>query len=231
MKKKLCLVLLGAAFLGLSMTALANTVTLTYTGNNGTSFGGHATGLYKGTLNGTPIQFACDDVADSLQYKVPWTANVFTINNLVGTSDFAGVMFGPSNPQTKIYEPTQLQTYAEAMWIADQMFTHPNYNANVDSWAIWVLMAGGGKGNNLLSHGPAGTLAEIQAAETFWAGCASTDCVAQLAGIEILTPVGGYPNGKIPQEVFYGTPEPVSMLLLGTFLTLGGGLLNRKKRA
>jgi len=27
------------------------------------------------------------------------------------------------------------------------------------------------------------------------------------------------------------TPEPMSMLLLGTFLSLGGGILNRKKRA
>jgi len=233
MKRKLSLVLLCVGvFLGLSMTALANTVTLVYKGNYGTSYGGHATGLYKGTLDGAPIDFACDDVHDSIQFNVPWTAEVFTIQDLIsGAPDLAGVMFGPSggsNPQQHIYEPTQLQSYAEAMWIADQLLTHSaSADPNVDSWAIWTLLGGAG----LLSQGPAGTLAEIQAAETFWASCSSTGCVGPLTGIDILAPVGTYPNGKVPQEVFYGTPEPVSMLLLGTFLSLGGGLLSRKKRA
>ena len=42
--------------------------------------------------------------------------------------------------------------------------------------------------------------------------------------------LGGYPyaNGN---GSFAATPEPVSMLLMGTFLSLAGGLLSKKKRA
>jgi len=233
MKKKLCLVFLGAAFLGLSMTALANTVTITYTGQHSGTYNGTATGVYKGTLNGAPANFICDDYHDHLYPNVPWQADVFKITDIANNApDFAAVTFGPkggSNAQNTVLEPTQLQSYAEAMWIANQLFQHPTTNANVDSYAIWEIL-----NKNYVGMGPAGTAAEITAAENWWNGngCSANDatCIAQVSNLFIYVPVSWSTTHGKPQEMF-GTPEPMSMLLLGTFLSLGGGLLNRKKRA
>jgi hypothetical protein len=56
-------------------------------------------------------------------------------------------------------------------------------------------------------------------------------CLAGLSDITIYVPIGY--KGERPQE-FLGltpTPEPLSVILMGTFLSLAGGVMGRKKRA
>jgi hypothetical protein len=48
-------------------------------------------------------------------------------------------------------------------------------------------------------------------------------------GVQIWTTDGG--DGLYGAWKSTVTPEPVSMLLMGTFLSLAGGLLSKKKRA
>jgi hypothetical protein len=60
-----------------------------------------------------------------------------------------------------------------------------------------------------------------------------SSCLAGLSDVAIYVPTSWPPGDGRPQE-FLGltpTPEPVSMILMGTFLSLAGGLMGKKKRA
>ena len=231
MRRSLLLLFLSTAILlGLSMTAFAGSL-LTFTGVKGTNDGGVYTGIYYGTLNGGPQQnFMCDDYYDHITFGESWKVNTYNINNL------SSVTFGTSG--TVSSGMSQLQAYAEALNIAKGLLNSPGTGdpqASVDSFMIWKLLNNSvpvpGDISSAVSSG-------LAAAGGWWTSTCDTSlssCLAGLSNIAIYVPVAGSQTGNDgrPQE-FLGltpTPEPVSMILMGTFLSLAGGLMGKKKRA
>jgi len=236
MRRNLLLLFLSTAILlGLSMTAFAGSL-LTFTGVKGTNDGGVYTGIYYGTLSGGPQQnFMCDDYQDHITIPESWQVKTYSINNL------SGVTFGNNpNPQYDHLAPgmSQLQAYAEALNIAKGLLNSPGTGdpqASVDSFMIWKLLNNSvpvpGDISSAVSSG-------LAAAGGWWTSTCDTSlssCLAGLSDVAIYVPVAGSQTGSDgrPQE-FLGltpTPEPVSMILMGTFLSLAGGLMGKKKRA
>jgi hypothetical protein len=229
LKRTLTLLFLSAAvMLGLSMAAFAQ-VTIHFTGPTEGSCNGVGTGISGGTLNGSPATFFCDDYPHHINYGESWEANVSTLASL-GSVQYP-------NPGRV---PT-LQAYSEVAWLAENL---PSGGAIANggttdpstiSWAIWSILypyppsPPGPLGPGPVGSGPGGTGTAITDAQN-WRNnhplCQvnPTSCVDNIA---IYTPVDRSAGG--PQEFVGNTPEPVSMLLVGTFLSLAGGLLREKR--
>jgi len=233
MKHKLFLLFLSVTILlGLSMTASAGTYTLKLISYSSTP-GDPAVGAYKATLTyGTikeNVNIICDDYSDDVNIGETWQVKENNIDSLSNVLYKPGHFFYKGDSQT--------QAYAEALWIADYMLTHPKLSASTiiaDQWAIWALFTPMTTGE-LNSEGATPVLA---GAQSWWTGtcdpnaAAEKACLAGLADLVIFTPVPGtqIPRGFGPPQEFIGTPEPASMLLLGSFLSLAGGLLSKKTR-
>jgi hypothetical protein len=214
------------------MTAFAGSATLTFTGVAGTNDGGVYTGIYQGTLTGLSgtQNFMCDDYSDHISSGESWKVNTYNIN------DLSSVTFGTSG--TVSSGMPQLQAYAEALNIAKGLLNSPGTGdpqASIDSFMIWKLL------NN--SVAPPGDISSavssgLANANSWWVNTCDPSlpsCLAGLSDVSIYVPVTGSQTGSDgrPQE-FLGltpTPEPVSMILMGTFLSLAGGLMGKKKRA
>jgi hypothetical protein len=230
MKRTFTLLFLGlAVMLGLSMAAIAQ-VSISYDGTAASSFGGVGTGLYGGTLNGGADmkQFICDDYPHRIFAGESWEATTENLLNLTG------VLYINPNGQTT------LQAYAEVDWLAENIFSGTNTDGSgitdlsTLSWAIWTIL-------DAPPSGPSGTAGAVTDAKNWWASL-STSCQSNPANCvtdyNIYTPISGTQNPSwrgYPQE-FLGappssttTPEPLSMALMGTFLTLAGFALGKKK--
>jgi len=232
MRHRLFLMLLSMAILlGLSVTASAGEYTLKITALPTTKAGNDYTGIFKGVLKYGSItenvSLICDDHGgDVYLYEPAWQVKENSINNL------SGVEYGPGNHFYK--GDSQLQAYAEMLWIADSMLTHPKMpgsQVSIDQFAIWDLFI-----PTLAPPKGVNDSAELALAQSWWTNTCmpnEASCLAGLSDLIIYTPVtpaGGWPPpyGR-PQELV-GTPEPASMLLLGSFLSLAGGLLSKKTR-
>ena len=236
MRRNLLLLFMSTAILlSLSMTAFAGSL-LTFTGVKGTNDGGVYTGIYYGTLNGGPQQnFMCDDYSDHIYSGESWTVNTFNIENLAGGA-FGGVTFGTSG--TVSSGMSQLQAYAEALNIAKGLLNSPGTGdpqASVDSFMIWKLLNNSVPVPGDISSAVSSGLATAGGWWTSTCDPSLSSCLAGLSNVAIYVPVAGSQTGNDgrPQE-FLGltpTPEPVSMILMGTFLSLAGGLMGKKKRA
>ena len=228
MKHKLFLLFLSVAILlGLSMTALASTLTLTFESGSGNypPGGGPPTGAYHLMLSdgatSQAVNLICDDYAASVSWHETWQVTEHSIN------DLSGAKFG-----------NNVQTYAEALWIADDMLTHPGMpggQVSTDQYAIWKLFDTNLSLGYVQSIGVNGVQAELDSAMAWWTNICQpneTACLAGLADLIIYTPVPGtqVPERDGPPQEFIGTPEPASMFLLGSFLSLAGGLLSKKTR-
>jgi len=236
MKHKLFLLFLSVAILlGLSMTASAGTYKLTLTAFSSTP-GNSDVGPYKGTLTyGTitdKLNIDCDDYSDKVNVGETWAVTEHGFNNLTG------VLYGPTH--SFYSHDSQEQAYAEALWIADELLTHPKLPAIQvvdDQYALWTLFTPF-TNSALVKAGVnlPGYNAELAAAQGWWAGCDASasawkSCMTEISDLIIYTPVpGSQPRGFGPPQEFIGTPEPASMLLLGSFLSLAGGLLSKKTR-
>jgi len=226
--------------LGLSTAAFADEL-LKFTNVSGTNAGGVYTGIYYGTLNGGSQQnFMCDDYSDHINFGESWAVTPTTINNLSGVTFHSNFYGGLS----------QLQAYAEALHIAQGLLNDPTVGdpqASIDSFAIWSLL-----NNNVQTSGavPASTgsdpnfasdvTSELASAGSWYATqcLGSSSCLNSLSDVVIYVPDTHFPgtwtDGRPQEFLSLGstpTPEPVSMILMGTFLSLAGGMLGRKKRA
>ncbi|MGA3168986.1 MAG: hypothetical protein ABSF14_23035 [Terriglobia bacterium] len=226
MRRSLFLLFLSTAILlGLSMTAFAGSLTLTFQNVAGTNAGGVYTGIYYGTLNGGPQQnFMCDDYHDHIGFGESWDVKTYNIN------DLSGVTFGTSGNVSS--GMPQLQAYAEALYIAQGLFKAPltgDPQASTDSFAIWTLL-------DSTVQAPMDITGALSGAENWWeTACNYGDptCLSGLSNVTIYVPTS-WTGADRPQE-FLGdptpTPEPLSVILMGSFLSLAGGVLGRKKRA
>jgi hypothetical protein len=212
--KKLSLLFLGmAVMLVLSLTALGSD-TLKFTGAQ-TSDGVYGTGIYYGTLNGTPMDFMCDDASHTISAGQSWQVTEYTLAQMIaggstGPASYVGwnSTYGGSSDPTEAYT---MEAYLESLMIwGGGSVTDPNGISE----AAWTLL-------------DSGYTAPTGSDYSFWIGKAYAAYLGGYTGTNVTFYVPT--TGSVGQEFSSATPEPISMALMGTFLTLAGLGLGKKK--
>jgi hypothetical protein len=242
-KRILSLLFLGLAImLGLSMAAFA-TDTIKYTGGYESVLDGYGAGLYSGTLNGVATEFVCDDADHEIGNGSTWKANAWTLSQVVVQNHgaFAGLHNGKNKPweQDATYGPagthggyTVPQVYSAVAYLANELLSgaipaSDSADVNGIAYAIWALM--GHPGAIGITDPPKGN---------YWIAKGLANDTYTNSLIVFYSPDGnkiksGPFKCDTPQE-FIGEiretpiPEPLSMALMGTLLTLAGLGLGKK---
>lgn len=208
MKRSLMLsILCSLAFACLTCPASATEVTVKLTGVNGATRAGVYVDPYFGTINGTPATLVCDDFSHETDINETWQANVSTF------ADLSGVRFQQGTPGAT------LLAYDQAAYLYEQLGANPSDIANI-SFALWALFTSDAKLSSGYTTGAANWLSKAQS-QTFYAG--------EFSNFEILTPVNS--GAQSPQEFLTTTPEPGTIMLLGTGLLMLGLGLKKKVMA
>jgi hypothetical protein len=248
MKRMLCLLVLSVAVvLSLSMAASASQIKFTdVPGPETTIDNGIGAGIYHGTLNGVPTNFICDDATHDISKGESWYVNEYYLS---GVNDVAtqhhGMFAGGPSPHTTasgadLPNPTVQQDYNMVAYLAYEILSHTitdPHEVGAIQWAIWDIM------DHPTSHGiadPGGHNCSHDAYADSHSSCGdywvdkawATESNYTNPHIVFYTPAGKI-IGKCsyPQELIglTATPEPLSLILMGTFMTLAGGVLGKKK--
>jgi len=233
--KRLSLLLGLAVMLGLSMTAFGQTAVNVYFSNL-SGGDGSPTGVYQGTLNGTADNFICADDTHTIGYGVQWPAEMETLSQLLNTSNpynytyianASGLGYNP-NLASSATEAWTMEAYLEYTLISG----YPGISNDLLSalnYAVWSITSYNvplTATQNNYTFGAYSAYGEYQAALTAWNnGTAATDANF----VRFFVPTGNGTNGGAPQLFSDVTPEPISMALMGTFLSLAGFGLGKKK--
>lgn len=192
-----------ALFLALAVAAQADTVQMKLVGVGGAHQNGVYVAPYYLTVDGGPkIGMMCDDFLHDNKIGDTWTAAVGTISDLSGARFFA---------------TAGVTGYQEAFWLYDQYKLHPADAGNIN-FAVWAIFDPSIIGNP--TYWNTAEAAWLQAAQT--ADLSHYDFSAFL----VYTPV----NPTSTQEMITKTPEPASMVLLGSGLITIAGLIRRRKK-
>ncbi len=222
-----------AVFLmALSLTAIADNMTLTGTGSN-TAAGVYVVPYYLTVQSGsssTTYTVACDSYFNDVSLGESWTGTINTWATLDQTA-FGSV--GSFDAAT---------AYTEAAWLYDQYLADPSpSNAAATNFAIWSLFLPAYQQSldpseyaNFLSGFNAAAQAMAGAAVSWYASATGAQLSAIQSSLLIFTPnpATSTSNGIGPQEYITTdpvlVPEPASLLVFGTGLLLGFGCLQRK---
>jgi hypothetical protein len=183
-----------------AIPAAASSVNVTLVAASSVIQGGVTVAPYYLSINGGPdIPVVCDDYTHDVFITESWTA---TINSF---STLASARFGLG----------AFQQYAEAGWLATQMFARPSQDGNLN-FAIWALFAPIQTETNARGWTTGAQNWYIAALAWFGSHCSKvTDTCngINLANFEIITPTSNTLGS--PQEYIVMTPEPTTIALFG----------------
>ncbi len=217
-----------AVFLmALSLTAIADDMTLTGTGSN-VAAGVYVVPYYLTVQSGsssTTYTVACDSYFNDVSVGESWTGTVNTWATLSQTA------FGS----------IAASAYTEAAWLYDKYLADPtSSNAAAINFAIWSLFlpyyqqpltsSETAEYNDFLSGDDLAAQAMASAAIVWYDSASASTLSAIQSSLLIFTPANSSNNGIGPQEYIttVSVPEPASLLVFGTGLLLGFGCVKRK---
>ncbi|MGH9744828.1 MAG: PEP-CTERM sorting domain-containing protein [Candidatus Acidiferrales bacterium] len=179
-------------------------VSVTLTGVSGGSANGVDTSPYYGIVGGTAgVAIVCDDYWHDVYIGETWTATVNTFSSL-DQARFQGANAAAT-----------LLMYEEAAFLVEQLSSHPGA-ANDISFAIWSIFSAG-----VPPTANSAWWLSYAASQSYYAG--------EFANFEILTPTDSSQGSA--QEYLVNTPEPASILLLGSGLLALGSWRRRTNRS